>query len=201
MTSVIRILSAAGVLALLTWCVGFIAFASAIPTAVADVATRTDAIVVLTGGRGRIETGLELLQKGSAAKLFVSGAGGQTRLTDLVADATTLSPEIATAVSLGREAEDTPGNAVETSAWVAREGVNSIRLVTAAYHMPRSLLEMHAAMPQTTIIAHPVFPSNVMADWWRYPGTASLIAREYIKVIITRARIALSGPAKEMSNS
>jgi uncharacterized SAM-binding protein YcdF (DUF218 family) len=201
MSSVVKILVAAGVLALLTWCVGFIAFASAIPTVVADSAARTDAIVVLTGGRGRIETGLELLQKGSAAKLFVSGTGGQTRLADLVSETTTLSPETAAAVSLGREAADTPGNAVETSAWVAREGVTSIRLVTAAYHMPRSLLEMHAAMPQTTIVAHPVFPSNVMADWWRYPGTASLIAREYIKFIITRARIALNGPATEASNS
>jgi uncharacterized SAM-binding protein YcdF (DUF218 family) len=201
MPSFVRILVAAGALALLTWSAGLIAFAGAMPTKVADSTTRTDAIVVLTGGRGRIEAGLDLLQQGYAGKLFVSGAGGQTRLADLVAETTTLSPETAAAVSLGREAEDTPGNAVETSAWVAREGVTSIRLVTAAYHMPRSLLEMHAAMPQVTIIAHPVFPSNVMADWWRYPGTASLFAREYIKVIITRARITLSGPATEAANS
>ncbi len=154
--------------------------------------TKTDAIVVLTGGSGRIETGLELLQSGLATKLFVSGAGGRTQVDDLVPGATPPPPEVAAAIALGREAEDTPGNALETATWAARGNVTSIRLVTAAYHMRRSMLEMSKAMPHMTIVPHPVFPSAVKSDWWRWPGTASLIAREYTKFIISWLRIALS---------
>jgi uncharacterized SAM-binding protein YcdF (DUF218 family) len=175
------------------WAAGLIYFASTLPAAVADTATRTDAIVVLTGGRGRIETGVDLLQQGMAAKLFVSGAGGQARLADLLPPGTDLPPELAAAITLGREADDTPGNAIETAAWVRREGVASIRLVTAAYHMRRSLLELHAAMPSVKIVPHPVFPATVKSDWWRWPGTASLIAREYSKFLVTWLRIALQG--------
>ena len=177
--------------AALVWCVGLVYFASTLPTRVSDTTTRTDAIVVLTGGSGRIEAGVELLQAGLATKLFVSGAGGRTQVDDLLPSATPAPPEVAAAIALGREAEDTPGNALETAAWAARENVASIRLVTAAYHMRRSMLEMSKAMPRMTIVPHPVFPSTVKPDWWRWPGTASLIAREYTKFILSWLRIAL----------
>lgn len=178
--------------AALTWCAGWIVFASMIPMQVDDTTTKTDAIVVLTGGSGRIEAGLALLQSGFSKKLFVSGAGGRTQVDDLVPGASPVATELATAIALGREAEDTPGNAVETAAWAQREGVTSIRLVTAAYHMRRSMLEMSTAMPTLVIIPNPVFPSAVKADWWRWPGTASLIAREYTKFMLSWLRIALS---------
>ncbi len=59
-----------------------------------------------------------------------------------------------------------------------------MRLVTAAYHMPRSLLEFRYAMPNVLIIPHPVFPSHVKQDrWWAYPGTAMLLMSEYNKLI------------------
>lgn len=179
--------------AIAAWGVGWIAFAAAIPNAVNDATTKTDAIVVLTGGRGRVEAGIELLRGGLAAKLFVSGAGGRTQLPDLLPDNVPITPEIQAAITLGREAEDTPGNATETAAWAQRESIASLRLVTAAYHMPRSLLELQAAMPKVRIVAHPVFSSNVKADWWRWPGTASLIAREYTKFLVSWIRIWIAG--------
>jgi uncharacterized SAM-binding protein YcdF (DUF218 family) len=189
MNRFIKLTLAGSILAAMLWGLGWIVFASTIPAAVSDATTRTDAIVVLTGGRGRIETGVELLRQGLAAKLFVSGAGGRTQLPDLLPESMADTTEIAAAITLGREADDTPGNALETAAWAQRERILSIRLVTAAYHMPRSLLELQTAMPQILIIAHPVFPSNVKADWWRWPGTASLIAREYTKFLLTWIRI------------
>lgn len=189
MRSFLKFCAAGIALGLLTLGAGWLGFLASIPGAVADTTTKTDAIVVLTGGSGRIEAGIELLQQGFAGRLFISGAGGQTRIADLVPDVDQLPPEAAAAIALGREAEDTPGNAVETAAWVARENIRSIRIVTAAYHMPRSLMEMHAAMPAVSIIAHPVFPSNVKPDWWRWRGTANLLASEYLKSIATRLRI------------
>ena len=54
--------------------------------------------------------------------------------------------------------------------------------------MRRSLLEFHAAMPAVRIVPHAVFPATVKTDWWRWPGTASLIAREYTKFVLAWTR-------------
>lgn len=180
---------AGGVLGVaLAWLAGLLWFASTIPVSVDDTATHTDAIVVLTGGSERIETGFKLLDEGLAEKLFVSGVGGQLRAGDLIARTRALPPELAARVSVGQTAADTPGNAIETAAWARAQHIGSIRLVTAAYHMRRSLLEFRAAMPGVTIVPHAVFPPNVKVDWWRWPGTASLIAREYTKFVIAWTR-------------
>ena len=87
-------------------------------------------------------------------------------------------------VVLGHEAESTEGNAEETQGWIAAEHYNSLRLVTANYHMPRSLLLFHAFLPDVTIIPHPVSPESVvLADWWHHAGTASLLVTEYNKYL------------------
>ena len=69
-----------------------------------------------------------------------------------------------------------------------QEGFHSLRLVTASYHMPRSLLEFSRAMPEVHIIPHPVFPERVKQErWWAWPGTASLIVAEYQKYLLALA--------------
>lgn len=172
------------VLALLAWSAGLVWFAASLPRAVADPFTHTEAIVVLTGGSERVDTGLRLLAEGRADRLFISGVGGTAKASDVVAHAAK-DPELGPRISIGTAA-NTPGNAAETAAWVRGQGVKSIRLVTAGYHMRRSLLELHSAMPDIAIVPHPVFPANVKSDdWWRWPGTASLIAREYTKFTLT----------------
>lgn len=178
---------AAGLLAV-TWAAGLLWFASTIPREVPDTATHTDAIVALTGGAERIETGVRLLSQGLAERLFVSGAGEEVRTSDILGRSTPISPEMAANITIGKAAVDTPGNAIETAEWVRGQNMRSIRLVTAAYHMRRSLLEFHEAMPEVEIVPHAVFPPHVKQDWWRWPGTASLIAREYTKFLLTWAR-------------
>ena len=181
--------------AALAWVCGLLWFASTIPTTVDDTSTHTDAIVVLTGGSERIETGLALLEEGLASHLFVSGVGGQVKTGDLLPRSHNLRPELLDNITVGTAAGNTPGNAIETAVWARATDVHSIRLVTAAYHMRRSLLEFHAAMPSVMIVPHAVFPPNVKTDWWRWPGTASLIAREYTKFVVTWAaqRIGIAG--------
>ena len=67
-------------------------------------------------------------------------------------------------VELGHDSVDTRSNANETGQWMVTEGFTSLRLVTASYHMPRSLVEFRRAIPAARLIAHPVFPSNVRID-------------------------------------
>jgi uncharacterized SAM-binding protein YcdF (DUF218 family) len=64
-----------------------------------------------------------------------------------------------------------------------------LRLVTAWYHMPRSLLEFDRAMPEMDIVAHPVFPDQVkQGRWWAWRGTAVLLVGEYIKYLAALLR-------------
>ena len=84
---------------------------------------------------------------------------------------------------------NTAGNAIETTVWMKKHEYRSLRLVTAAYHMPRSLLEFGHAMPGVTLIPHPVFPEKVKQDyWWGWPGTASLMVGEYDKYLLAWLR-------------
>lgn len=186
---ILRAAIAATAAAACTWFAGFLWFATTIPRQVEDTTTKTDAIVVLTGGSERLATGLALLSDGLASRLFVSGVGGGAGLANLIPadDRSRLDRQIA----LGPNAVDTVGNARETATWSRANGVRSIRVVTAAYHMRRSLAEFHATMPKISTVAHPVFPAAVRVDWWRAPGTASLIAAEYTKFLLSQVRIVL----------
>ena len=188
-------LTAALLVALLVlWLAGFAWFLRAIPTEVADSESATDAIVVLTGGSLRVQSGLQLLAAGKARKLFVSGVYHSTDVTALLRVSRQSPEDVACCVVLGHEADNTLGNAIETAQWMRQEGFHSLRLVTASYHMPRSLLEFSRAMPDVRIIAHPVFPERVKQErWWASPSTASLILAEYHKYLLALIRPRESG--------
>ena len=65
------------------------------------------------------------------------------------------------------------------------QGYRSLRLVTSGYHLPRSLLEFRHAMPDVTLIPHPVFSESVKQErWWAWPGTANLIVGEFNKYLL-----------------
>ena len=178
-----RLVLGAAALALL-WALGFVWFAAHLPSEPADAAAPTDAVVVLTGGSQRLEDGIRLLADGKAKKLFISGVPPSIELAELLRVHHQDGSELACCIVLGHAADNTVGNAIETAAWVEREGFRSLRLVTSSYHMPRSLLEFSRAMPEATILPYPVFSESVHQErWWASHGTASLIAGEYDKYL------------------
>ena len=182
-------------LAALAWLGGLIWFATTVPQQVEDVATITDAIVVLTGGSERLDTGLSLLRQRLGAKLFVSGVYRGLDVNELLRLSRQKPDEVECCIVLGYAADNTQGNANETAAWIHNQGFHSLRLVTANYHMRRSLLEFHFAMPDVTIIPHPVFPDTVkQGQWWMWPGTAHLLASEYDKFLAAQIRHLLENP-------
>ena len=189
----VRRLCLVGLAALAAWSAGLVWFAGQIPEPGAHDPTRTDVIAVLTGGSGRLEAGLRALADGLAGKAFVSGVYKGVEVTELLRLATDRPDRFACCVTLGYSADNTAGNARETAEWARNQRARSIRLVTGAYHMPRSLLEFGYAMPGATIVAHPVYPDHVKADWWRWPGTATLIATEYTKYLLAILRHGLFG--------
>jgi uncharacterized SAM-binding protein YcdF (DUF218 family) len=180
------------------WLYGLVVFVARLPDRVEDPDRHTDAIVVPTGGSERFSEGVRLLIHGLAGKLFVSGVNADTRERDLLAS---LPPEmerpsanlVDCCIVLGHAADSTLGNAAETAAWMKSQGFQSLRLVTADYHMPRSLMEFRHAMPDKDIVVHPVFPDQVHRDvWWHSPGTAWLLIDEYDKYLLAYVRLAVA---------
>jgi uncharacterized SAM-binding protein YcdF (DUF218 family) len=170
------------------WATGLAWFASTIPSKVEDPDSATDAIVVLTGGSERLDAGLALLAEGKARKLFVSGVYRGVDVGELLRTAHNAPANLECCIVLGYAADSTLGNAAETAQWMDAEHYHSLRIVTAAYHMPRSLLEFRRAMPRARLIAHPVFPERVKSDWWLWPGSAYLVLGEYHKYLAALAR-------------
>jgi uncharacterized SAM-binding protein YcdF (DUF218 family) len=181
-----------------SWLYGFLNFAEGVadlrePDVHADLEA-TQAIVVLTGGSERVATGIGLLESGKGKKLFISGVHKNLSLESVLRALPVPTDMRACCIVLGYQAGSTAGNAEETRAWMAIEGFTSLRLVTANYHMPRSLLLFRTEMPDATIIPHPVAPDNVKFDeWWKHPGTISLLATEYGKYLIATFELWLNG--------
>ncbi len=171
------------------WAYGLLQFVDEIPEFQDPDTIRTDAIVVLTGGSGRLEEGLRLLTDMWADKLFVSGVYRGVDI-DRLLEMSRQSPEnLACCIEIGHAADNTEGNAAETAAWMYRHGFKSLRIVTSSYHLPRSLLEFRYALPDVRLVPHPVFADHVkLRQWWFWPGTAQLIVGEYNKCILVRIR-------------
>ena len=180
---------------LLAYGAGLLWFVELVPRTLEDDGTRTDAIVVLTGGAARVATGIELLRQGRARKLLVSGVYRGVDVQELLRTQRQSPGALECCIALGYEAGTTEGNATEARDWAAREGVASLRLVTSSYHMPRSLLEFRRAMPGMAIVPHPVIPENFRRDeWWARPGSLRLVVGEYHKLVAALLRPYLGSP-------
>ncbi len=174
----------------LVWLLGLGWFIEQIPDTPSPVAVEADAIVVLTGGAGRLEYGMELLAEGRGGKLFISGVGKGTTIAELLQRA----PEAAKgriaeqSVAVGHQAENTIGNAAETLLWLRKEKFHSILLVTSSYHMLRSIAELQEVAPGITIIPAPVFADDFAHHWWETREGRSLILSEYHKFLASKFR-------------
>lgn len=182
------------VLVAVAWVGGLVWFAETMPHAAPAVAAsqaRTDAIVVLTGGADRIAEGARLLAQGHAQWLFISGVNPGVKKAELLRVTGITEPALENNIVIGQFADTTRENAAETAAWMKSRGFRSLRLVTANYHMRRSLLEFRRLMPEAEIVAHPVFPAPVTpGPWWQDIRALSIVAGEYNKYLAAFAGLA-----------
>lgn len=169
------------------WVLGLAVFVHGLPTKATPASVKTDAIIVLTGGNARVERGFAMLAQGAAPILLISGVGKDVTLQEMLmehADAKTrqaISDRNASIV-LDHVALTTYTNAREVAQFVRERQVKSIRLITAHYHMPRSMAEMQTALPKVDIIADPVFPAGFRRDqWWRHKNSRDLVLSEFHK--------------------
>jgi uncharacterized SAM-binding protein YcdF (DUF218 family) len=188
-----RVLPVLVAMSVVCWCAGFVWFMlSTRQTPVPP--PHTDGIVALTGGAGRVELALHLLADGQADKLLVSGIGARTDLAMLGRRAGIETAPLAERITLGRYAASTRGNGVETAAWAEQNHIGSLIVVTAPYHMPRALTELHLALPTVRRFPLPVHAAAGSAE--RGPGWR-LEAEEYTKYLFAISRLSGLFPRRE----
>src|SRR3546814_15724074 len=137
------IVRAIGVL-VLVWTLGFAVFMVALPSP-PDPTRTPDAIVVPSGGAGRIDGGIALIARHAARRMLVSGVAPTVRPIELAVEYRTRPAVFECCSDLGHEAVDTRSNAEETAAWVRDHRYRSVRLVTSDWHMARARMELRHA--------------------------------------------------------
>lgn len=189
-TKAVVIGTAASGLALLL--LAFVLFATIATRKVTDEIVTADGIVVLTGGEARLAEAARLLEQGRARRLLISGVNRRTGREDL-RKLLRLSPQLFDCcVDIGYEALDTYGNADEARAWAGQWHFSSLIVVTASYHMPRSLAEIALALPGTRLIGHAVVPRQLQGvPWWLRPAAARTLVAEFIKFVPVATRLAV----------
>jgi len=166
----------------LVWALGFLWFASALPQPAGSEAT--DAVIVPTGGAGRIDRGLEVLDKGLADTMLVTGVDMEVTEDEFATEFDVADARMDCCVSLGFAAVDTRSNATETAQWVDRNSVRSLRLVTTDWHMRRFAGEIDHALPDEIKVVRDAVPSE--------PEVASLFL-EYHKLLFSSAANLVAG--------
>ncbi len=160
------------------WCLGFAVFMLLLPRPLEG--NTTDAIVVPTGGAGRIDRGIALLQAHQARRMLVTGVAPGVRPIDLAREYRTPAALFACCIDLGADAVDTRSNGEETAAWVKTHGYRTIRLVTSDWHVPRARMELGAAMGPGVRVLGDGVPST--------PRLGTLV-NEYNKLILRRVAL------------
>ena len=165
---------------LVLYALGFALFAVTLARPADASAPKVDAIVVITGGKGRIERGVELLSDGVAKRMFISGVDPSVRKVDLIERLGGKRRLFDCCVDLGSESVDTRSNADESKRWLDRHDYKAFRLVTSDWHMHRALYEFRRELGKDyTIVPDPVRTQ---------PNFGTLFA-EYNKYLLRRLSI------------
>ena len=153
----------------------------------------TDGIVVMTGGQQRLNDGLQLLTDGKAEKMLISGVGEGVNRAVLVQELALDDSQaelLFCCVELDFTAGNTRGNATAARSWASTQGMGSLRLVTASYHMPRVLVVFAREMPDSRPLPMAGDADDLnLSGWWRDPAMLRLLTREYAKYLTETIRI------------
>jgi uncharacterized SAM-binding protein YcdF (DUF218 family) len=169
-----------GSLFLLLYALGFVLFAFTLGKPASAKVETTDAAVVLTGGPGRIEHGIEVLKAGKARRLLVAGVDPAVTKPDLVRRLKGSRKWLSCCVDLGSESVDTRSNAEEANRWLSRRKYKSVRLITSDWHMRRARYEFQRVLGRK----YEIVPDAVRTE----PSFITLFG-EYNKYLLRRVAV------------
>ena len=165
---------------LVLYALGFALFGVTLGKPAPADAGRTDGIVVITGGKGRIEHGIKALGDGRAKRMLIAGADPAVTKNDLVRRLGGQGRLFRCCVDLGSESVDTRSNAEETRRWLERKQFRSVRLVTSDWHMRRARYEFRRELQGK----YEIVPDAVRSE----PGFMTLFG-EYNKYLLRRIAV------------
>ncbi|WP_281184708.1 YdcF family protein [Trichlorobacter lovleyi] len=146
---------------------------------------QADAIVVLAGGKGRVDEGVRLFRERRATWLFLVGVDPTVRKSDLYRPKP--GDPSADNVVLEKLSRNTLENAIYGRDILVEHKVRSVLLITSRYHLKRSaILFRNALPPEVAVYPYPVDSSNVKEEWWHHLGTFRLLFSEFYKYCIFR---------------
>lgn len=155
-----------------------------------------DAIIVLTGSKGRIEKGFSLLLNNKAPRMLISGVEENSAMADIIEqNSQNLNRNQIErirnhcCIALDRIANTTETNAIESAKWIRDNQIKSILMVTSSQHMPRAYLLFsnaidddvfitvypYQAQSRLTFITSQSFWRSVVEEYMKFIGTLLLI--------------------------
>lgn len=168
-----------GALLLLLYAIGFVSFAVTLGKPSRDGVV-TDAVVVITGGSGRFEQGIDVLSQRKARRMLVAGADPLVTKQDLVQRLGGREQLLNCCVDLGSESVDTRSNAEEAFRWLKRHRFRSVRLITSDWHMRRARYEFRKVFADRY---------EIVADSVRTEPSFTTLFAEYNKYVLRRAAV------------
>ncbi len=146
---------------------------------------KADAIVVLAGGKGRVEEGIRLFRNSRADYLIFVGVDPSVRKSDLYRPKP--GDPSADNVILEKTSRNTLENSLYGRDVIVRSGVRSVLLITSRYHLKRASILFRNSLPKDiTIIPYPVDSVNLKESWWNHGGSFQLLFREFYKYCMFR---------------
>ena len=167
-------------LLLLLYAMGFIIFAFTLGKPAPASVRPVDAAVVLTGGSGRIEHGIDVLRDGKARRMLIAGADPSVTKADLARRIPNSRDLLKCCVDLGSESVDTRSNAEEAGRWLAKGRFHSLRLITSDWHMRRARYEFGKVLGSKYVL---------VTDAVRTEPTFLTLFGEYNKYLLRRIAV------------
>lgn len=170
----------AGSLLLILYALGFLLFGVTLATPAPADTKPTDAIVVITGGEGRIEHAVEMLAQRKGKRLLIAGVDPSVTKADLAPRVQGQRKLLQCCVDLGSESVDTRSNAEEARRWLDKKKYRSARLITSDWHMRRAAYEFDRQLDGKVDITQDAVKSE--------PNFMTLFA-EYNKYLLRRLAV------------
>ena len=152
-----------------------------------------EAIVVLTGGRGRIAEGLTQLRKGRGGILILSGVHEDADLDAIFLNR--INTVERTRIVLEKRSTSTYENALEVRKILEERGIKSMILITSGYHVKRAHYIFTRVMPpDIKVEAYSVTTPNFDTERWWSGKSLGLLAIEFLKYYWYVGKFAVLGP-------
>ena len=131
---------------------GFIIYLKKIQYNQVNFNYQTEGIAVLTGGKGRVNLGLELFNKNKNLRLIISGVDKKVSAKSIIPS----DLKNKSRITIDKDSESTYQNAKIINKWATKYKLQNISIITSYYHMPRSLVLMQSQAPSINFYAYPV---------------------------------------------